>query len=99
MHKESIEIFIEKWLDFDLQLREKKGLNQELYEELIELLKEIKDSLEGSDSVPKCLAEIFVDLYGAMTSSAEIYPERECSDIYEAASNLCDYARDICIVS
>ncbi len=99
MHSDAIKVFIEKWLDLDLQLREKRGLNEDLYEDLLELLKEIKDALQDSDSVPKALAEIFVDMYGAMTSSADLYPESERSDIYQGASLLCDTARDICIDS
>ena len=47
-----IETFIEKWLDFQLQIRQKKGLNESLYEELIELLQQIKPLLEGKDSIP-----------------------------------------------
>jgi len=91
-----IETFIEKWLEFDLQVREKKGVNELLYEELVGLLREINVSLEGKDAVPKALAEIFVDMYGALASCAELYEGKMQRRVYEAASRLCDWARDIC---
>lgn len=97
MYKNDIETFIQKWLDFDIQLREKKGLNEALYEEMIQLLQAIKAQLDEQDAIPKNLAEIFIDMYGAITSSADLYTKDECSDIYEAASRLCDHAREICI--
>jgi hypothetical protein len=91
-----IEEFIEKWLDFDVQIRQKQGVNELLYGELVELLSEINASLEGKDSIPKSLAEIFVDMYGALTSCAELYDKKMQKRVYEVASRLCDHARDIC---
>jgi len=93
---ELIESLIEKWLDFSLEVREKKGVNESLYEELIELLCEIKAALDGKDAVPKALAEIFVDMYAAVANCAELYEDEMQQRVYEAASRLCDRARDIC---
>jgi hypothetical protein len=53
MADQFIDVFIEKWLDFDLEIREKKGLNEALYKDLIELLKEIKSRLSGKSDMPK----------------------------------------------
>lgn len=96
MIRRLIESFIEKWLEFDLQVRQKEGVNELLYEELVELLSEINASLEGKDLIPKNLAEIFVDMYGALTSCAELYEDEMQQRVYEVASLLCDKARDIC---
>jgi hypothetical protein len=96
MKDQLIETFIEKWLDFDLQLREKRGINEALHEELIELLKRIQLNLEGKDTIPKNLADVFLDMWGAMTSSGEMYDEDVRSEIYMAADSLTDHARQIC---
>lgn len=91
-----IDEFIEKWLHFSAQIREKDGLNEAWYAELIGLLEQIKLGLEGGDEVPKKLAEIFVDLWGAMTSSADMYDSDMRRRIYEAADRLSYHARNIC---
>ena len=96
MSDQLIETFIEKFLDFQLQIREKRGLNEVLHEELIELLTQIKPHLEGQGSIPKSLAEIFLDMWGAMTSCAEMYDGDVQSKIYVAADHLTHRARDIC---
>lgn len=96
MTNKLIESFIEKWLEFSLQVRQKDGVNEMLYEELVELLSELSASFEGKDSIPKNLAEIFVDMYGALTSCAELYEDEMQQRVYVAASRLCDHARDIC---
>lgn len=61
-------------------MRQKEGVNESLYEELVELLSKINSSLEGKDSIPKNLAEIFFDMYGAVTSCADLY-EKKCNDV------------------
>lgn len=96
MTDQLIDIFIEKWLDFDLQLREKRGFDDALHEELMDLLKRIKGRLDGQDSIPKNLAEIFLDMWGAMTCSADMYDSDTRDEIYQAADHLADCARDIC---
>lgn len=91
-----IETFIEKCVDFQLQIRQKDGFNEPLYNQLIELLQQIKPLLEGKDSIPKSLAEIFLDMWGAMTSCAEMYDSEVQQKIYVAADHLTYYAREIC---
>lgn len=88
--------FIETWLDFDLQLREKQGLNETLLKEQIELLNKIKLGLEGEANIPKKLAEIFLDMWGAMTSCAVMYEGDMPERITTAADHLAHYAREIC---
>ncbi|MFM9925553.1 hypothetical protein VLK31_21370 [Variovorax sp. H27-G14] len=96
MSDQLIDVFIEKWLDFDLEIREKKGLNEALYKDLIGLLREIKNHLNGKRDIPKSLAEIFLDMWGAMTSSADLYEVDMKKRVYEAADQLTCQAREIC---
>ena len=92
----AIKLFIQKYLDFDLLIREKKGFDDASLNELITLLIKIKENLIHSDSIPKELAEIFLDVWGALTSSADLYEESKKNQIYEAADLLCYHARNIC---
>ncbi len=73
MTHQLIDKFIETWLVFGLQLREKQGLNEAHFEEQIELLTRIKAGLAGEGNIPKNMAEIFLDIWGAMTSCAALY--------------------------
>ncbi|MEH6420457.1 hypothetical protein [Pseudomonas sp. CGJS7] len=91
-----IEAFIEKWLDFSLKVREKQGVDEALFEDLVELLEQIKSALEGEDRIPKKLADIFLDLWGALASCADGYDEPARDRIYTAADHLVFYAREIC---
>jgi hypothetical protein len=67
-----------------------------LLEELLELVKQIKPRLEGQNSISKNLAEIFLDMWGAMTSCGEMYDSDAQRGIYGAVDHLAPYARDIC---
>lgn len=94
-----IDTFIEKWLDFDLQIRERRGINEDLYDYLLELLEQLESEFEGRESIPKKLAEIFLDMWGAMISSADAqgaYDSDARSEIYQAADRLTFHARNIC---
>lgn len=97
MNDQLIKIFIEKWLEFDLQLREKRGFNDAMHQDLMGLLKQIKERLNNQNTIPKNLAEIFLDMWGAMTSSADLYDSDDRDEIYQAADHLTGCARDICI--
>ncbi|MFS1289530.1 hypothetical protein [Pseudomonas piscis] len=97
MTDQLISTFIEKWLDFDLQLREKRGLDGDSLEVLMDLLEQIEIGLEGQGSIPKNLAGIFLDMWGSMTSSADMYDQDMQSKIYQAADHLADCARGICM--
>jgi hypothetical protein len=91
-----VSAFIAAWPDFDLQLREKRGLNERLLDDQIDLLKRIRLQLQGEGEIPKPLAEIFVDLWGAMTACASIYDGEMPEKITTAADQLTYYAREIC---
>lgn len=96
MSHQLIDIFFEQWLDYALQIREGRGLNVPLHEELTHLLKRIRSSLEGKDAIPKNLAEIFLDMWGAITSSAGLYDHPTQQVIHQAADELTGLAREIC---
>lgn len=97
MNDQLIETFIEKWLEFDLQLREKRDFDDAMHQELMGLLKQIKGRLDNQNTIPKNLAEVFLDMWGAMTSSADLYDSETRGEIYQAADHLTDCARDICV--
>lgn len=50
----------------------------------------------SQDSIPKSLAEIFLDMCGAMTRCAEMYDSDVQSKIHASADHLTQHARDIC---
>ncbi|WP_248917903.1 hypothetical protein [Pseudomonas entomophila] len=96
MNNDLIDVFVSKWLDFSLQIRERQGVNEELYQDLMDLLERIGLDLEGKDHIPKGLAEIFLDMWGAMTCCAELYDSRGSDRIYLAADHLAQQARVVC---
>jgi hypothetical protein len=93
----AVDAFIEKWLEFDLKLREMQGLDQGLYEELVQRLKQIKAELADEKAIPKSLSQVFVDLFGATESNAHLYEGVVQQQIFHAADQLADLARDVCV--
>ncbi|SDY48424.1 hypothetical protein SAMN04487939_102350 [Lysobacter sp. yr284] len=96
MAERLIDEFIEKWLDLSLKVREKQGLDEALHAQLIELLGRIESELAGQGQIPKRLADVFLDLWGALTSCADTYDEAARRTIYVAADHLVFHAREIC---
>lgn len=92
-----VEKFIEGWLEFDIQLREKKGINYKLLEELTILSEKIRKEFENEPYIPKELAGIFIDLYSATESTSYLYSEKEQQEILGIADQLTELARDICL--
>lgn len=89
------DLFIEKFLKFDLQIREKEGVNDQLYDELLTLLHLMSIEYAHQDVIPKKLADVFLDMWGALTSSAEMYDAGMRDEIHHIADNLCNKARNI----
>ncbi|ROU05445.1 hypothetical protein [Lysobacter enzymogenes] len=96
MAERLIDEFIEKWLELSLRVRQKDGLDEALHEELIELLGRIKAEWAGQERIPKRLADVFLDMWGALTSCADSYDEDARRTIYVAADHLVFHAREIC---
>lgn len=92
-----VEKFIDSWLKFSLQLKEKKGINNELLEKLTVLSEEIRKEFEDKSDMPKGLASIFLDLYSVTERASYLYPEIEQQEILDTAYQLTELARDICL--
>lgn len=91
-----IATFIETWLAFDLRLRETRGLDERMEADLLGLLASIAERLAPATSIPKSLASVFLDMWGAMTSCAGLYDSGTQQRIFHAADRLTDAARAIC---
>lgn len=93
----NVDLFIEKFLIFDLKIREKEGVDYYIYNELLQLLHLISIDYRNEEVIPKKLADIFLDMWGALTSSAYLYDEYIQEEINQIADNLCHKARKIFI--
>lgn len=81
-----IDSFIKKFLEFVFRVRAREGANESLYEELVKLLSEISAVLQDIDSIPKNLAAIFVDMYGALTCCADLHEDEMQQRVYVKAT-------------
>lgn len=91
----NVDLFIKKFLEFDLKIREKEGIDDQLYDKLLQLLHLIAIDYANQDVIPKKLADIFLDMWGSLTSSAYLYDEEMQNEINQIADALCSKARDI----
>ncbi len=89
----NVDLFIKKFLEFDLKIKEKEGIDYQLYDELVQLLHLISIDYTNQNVIPKKLADIFLDMWGALTSSAYLYNEEIQNEINQIADDLCDKAR------
>lgn len=92
---ENVDLFIEKFLIFDLKIKEKEGVDYHLYDELLQLLHLISIDYKNEEFIPKKLADVFLDIWGALTSSSYLYDEETQNEINQIADNLCSEARNI----
>ncbi len=92
-----IATFIETWLAFDLRLREGRGLDERMEAHLLGLLANIAERLAPATSIPKSLAGIFVDMWGALTSCASLYDVPTQQRVFHAADRLTEAARAVCV--
>lgn len=93
---DKIDQFIKIFLDFTLKLRERQGIDQALFDQMIQLLQEIDIEYRAKDHIPKKLAEIFVDMFIAIDGSTPYYDDEYQQEIYQMADQLSYYARNIC---
>ena len=87
--------FIEAFLDFDETTRSNEGFNEEKFQRLCELLRGLKPQFQKNESVPLDIANIFVDLYSSIESSAYRRNENIKQKILYSADQLADIARDV----
>ena len=93
---DKIDQFIEIYLQFDLKLHELQGVDQVLFDQIIQLLQEIDTDYREKDYIPKKLAEIFVDMFIAIDGSISYYDDEYKNEIYYVIDQLSYYARNIC---
>lgn len=80
---------------FLVPLRAGDGFNQSSFEELCRTLKELARLLESSDSIPKRVANVLVDLWPGVQTCSYLYSGEEAKQIMKAADTLGDLTRDI----
>ncbi len=68
------EMFIYKFLYFDELVRSNKGLDDIAFQEVCESLKELGPLFRKNNSVPLDVANIFIDMYSSIESSADRHP-------------------------
>lgn len=93
---DKIDQFIKIWLDFSLKLHERQGIDQALFDQMIQLLQEIDMEYREKDYIPKKLASIFVDMFIAIDGSISYYDDEYKNEIYYVIDQLSYYARNIC---
>ncbi|MDM1246192.1 hypothetical protein HX005_02115 [Acinetobacter sp. R933-2] len=93
---DKIDQFTQIWLDYSLKLHGRQGIDEVLFAEMIQLLKDIDAEYRAKDYIPKKLVEIFVDMFIAIDGSASYYDDEYQQEIYQMADQLSYYARNIC---
>lgn len=89
------EMFIFKFLYFDDLVRSNKGFDDIAFQEVCESLKELGPLFRESNSVPLDVANIFIDMYSSIESSADRHSPEMREKILLAADALADIAREI----
>jgi len=92
---DNCQAFIEAFLDFDETTRSNEGFNEEKFKKVCNLLLDLKPQFQRNKSVPVDVANVFVDLYSAVESSAHRHNEEMKQKILYAADELAAIARDV----
>jgi len=87
--------FVEAFLDFDETTRSNEGLNEKKFKRVCDLLHDLKHQFKKNNSVPLDVANVFVDLYSSIESSAYRHNPDMKQKILYAADQLADIARDV----
>jgi hypothetical protein len=87
--------FIEAFLDFDETTRSNEGLDEEKFKKVCGLLYDLKSQFQQDGTVPLDVANIFVDLYSSIESSAYRHNEEMKQKILYSADQLACIARDV----
>ena len=93
----TVEHFIADWLDFDIKLRTKKGIDYDLLEKIETALTKIKEEFQESAVIPKGLAGIFIDMYSTLESTSYLYADEQQKEIIGIAETFAYLAQDICL--
>lgn len=89
------EMFIYKFLYFDELVRSNKGLDDIAFQEVCESLKELGPLFRKNNSVPLDVANIFIDMYSSIESSADRHPPEMREKILLVADTLASIAREM----
>lgn len=81
------------------KLRTADGFSGEEFERLCRALQLCIEIWAKADSLPKELANILLDLWPGVQSTAFLYQEQEASVIMKAADKIADMSREICSTS
>ncbi|ULL16371.1 hypothetical protein DVH26_19115 [Paenibacillus sp. H1-7] len=87
-----VELLVEGFL---VPLRMGDGIKNDLVTQIFTLLDRISLKYLDQDSIPKSLAELFIDVYPAMLSSTGLYDSIVENEIIDIADRLLDKFRNV----
>ena len=87
--------FIEAFLDFDETTKSNEGFNEIKFQRVCKLLRGLKPQFQKNKSVPLQVANVFVDLYSSIESSAYGHNDEMKEKILYSADRLADIAREV----
>ena len=80
--------FIDKWLDFIVDLRMNEGFDSANYESLRESLRSCAESWRGVSAIDREVAGVLAEVFPAAEAAADAYEGEERSTIRRAAYEL-----------
>lgn len=92
-----VDRLIDAWLEFDIHLLQGNGIDYKYLNEIKGLLVDLKFELANYLTVPKNLANLFLDIHVAISTSSERYPKEEQQTVVNVANELVGLAKDICL--
>lgn len=92
-----IDEFETLYIDFNMKICELEGVDEEQLEKLLDLLDKIQQEYALSDSIPKKLAGLLMDIHEIPMAYSDYYKtEAEKQNIFEAVDMLAQKAHNIC---
>jgi hypothetical protein len=80
----------EATVDFLVALRSKDGFQQDLYNRLVDVLRECVPVWQDADSIPRSVVSLLVEIVPSAQASADLYPEPVRQRILDASFELYD---------
>lgn len=92
-----IDEFESKYLDFSMKICNTEGIDEELLSELFDIMDKLHLHYVNSETIPKRLAGLFVDISESLIGYSSYYKDEEVQqDILEVSCMLAHKAREIC---
>lgn len=82
--------------DILIEIREQHVPSDAAFDDLCSLLDQLGDSYRHSDSLPKTLVGVLVDMSTALYSAAEVHPEPARDQLFYQFDRITDKIRDLC---